>query len=121
MAKYLEDQELDGQLDVVSATATHIHVCSGQPTQYSEIAGLMLAEQALSGSIIKADGDVSGRKQTIPAQSAVPITNDGLASHVVLSDGVSNMLPVTTCTPQQLNAGGTVDIPAWDHEVRDPT
>ena len=119
MPKFLQDSTLDLQLDVLETT--NIHVCSGQPTTYAEIAGLELATQVISGSFTKAAGDVSGRKTTVPAQSAVTIDTSGTATHVVLSNGTTTMTAVTTCTSQALTAGGTVDIPAFDLEIGDPT
>jgi len=119
MAKYIPDANLDNQLDDLEGTS--IHVCSGQPADWSEIAGLMLAEQAISGSYVKANGDTSGRKTTCPAQSAVSITSSGTATHLAISNGSSELYCVTTVTSQALTSGGTVDIPAWDAEIGDPT
>ncbi|MCK5606349.1 hypothetical protein KAR91_30895 [Candidatus Pacearchaeota archaeon] len=63
-----------------------------------------------------APGDVSGRKVTMAEKLAVSITGTGTANHVVISlAGVFK--DVTTCTAQGLTSGGTVDFPAWDHEV----
>ena len=57
------------------------------------------------------------------AQSGVSITNSGDATHVALVDhaGDGQLLLVTTCTTQTLTAGGTVDIPTFDHEIADAT
>ena len=66
-----------------------------------------------------ADGDTSGRKVTMAEKTGVTITGTGTANHVVLSLA-SVIKDITTCTAQGLTAAGTVDFPAWDHEVLDP-
>ena len=119
MAKDIPDTILDLQLDQLEGTWTH--VCSAQPADYAGIAAVTLAQQAIVGVYVKADGDVSGRKTTCPAQTAVPITADGTATHLAISDGASVLHCVTTTTSQVLTNGGTVDIPAWDAEIGDPT
>jgi len=119
MAKAVPDAILDAMLD--AAEGTHIAVTSGEPANYAAISGVTLAGQAISGSYTAAAGDTSGRKNTAPAQSGVSITSDGTATHVVTHNNTDTMYVVTTCTSQALTSGGTVDIPAWDHEIQDPS
>jgi hypothetical protein len=77
--------------------------------------------------VVKEDGDVSGRKMTIPAVADAPITNGGLATHIALTayyNGTytdQKLVYVTTCENLTLVAGGTITFPAWDIEVADPT
>ena len=71
----------------------------------------------------KANGDTSGRKVTVAAQSGVLIDASGTANHIALVRvGDSTLLYVTTCTSQALTAKGsnTVNFPAWDIEFADP-
>jgi hypothetical protein len=76
------------------------------------------------GDFTNADGDSNGRKTTAGAKSSVLIDTTGTGNHVALLD-VSNtkLLYVTTCTSQALTANGsnTVNFPAWDIEIADPT
>jgi hypothetical protein len=123
MAKKLVDAVLDGLLDVL-ATATKITVCNAEPTTYTEAnATFALADVVVdSGDFAKANGDSSGRKVTVAAQSAVPIDASGTATHIAyIITGSSTLLGCTTCTSQALTSGGTVDIPAHKVEVADPT
>lgn len=117
MGKVIPDAIID--LMLAEAEGTNIHVCSAEPANYAGIAAVMLAQQSISGSYTKANGDTSGRKNTVPAQTGVTITNSGMATHVVISNGSSTMYLVTTCTSQALTSGGTVDIAAFDHEIAD--
>lgn len=125
MAKWSLDANMDAMLANI-AQSDMLHVCSGQPANYAGIAAVMLAEVALTagagnGDYTLANGDTSGRKLTVAAQSAVSITNSGTATHIALSDGSATLYYVTTCTSQALTSGGTVDVPAWDVEVADPS
>lgn len=118
MPKFVPDAILDLMLN--QAEGTKIHVCSAQPTTYAEAeTTFSLAEATISGSYTAANGDTSGRKNIIPAQTALPISTSGTATHVAITDGTSTLLKVTTCTSQALTSGGTVDTPAFDHEVQD--
>lgn len=125
MAKAAPDAVLDKILDEI-ATATRQIACSAQPTTYTEAnATYALADVTMAGGdFTKANGDTSGRKVTMSAKSSVLIDNSGTATHVALvrvSD--TTLLYVTTCTSQALTANGsnTVNFPAWDIEIADPT
>jgi hypothetical protein len=121
--KLIPDATLDLQLDQLEGT--NIHVCEEpQPTTWAAIAAVELASQAIVGTYTKANGDTSGRKTTCPAQSGantLSITKSGDATSIVISDGSANLICSTTCTQQTLTSGGTVDVPAWDAEIGDPT
>lgn len=125
MAKATPDAVLDKILDEI-ATATRMLACSAQPTTYTEAnSTYALADVTMSGGdFSKANGDTSGRKVTMGAKSSVLIDTTGTATHIALvrvSD--STLLYVTTCTSQSLTANGsnTVNFPAWDIEVADPS
>jgi hypothetical protein len=79
-----------------------------------------LADVAMSAGDFAVADDTSGRKVTTTAKAAVPVDVTGSAQHVALVDA-TNLLYVTTCTPQTLTAGNTVDIPAWKINLQDPT
>lgn len=124
MAKWANDLVMDAALDVI-ATATRMDVCSAQPANFAGIAAVALADVTLdSGDFSKANGDVSGRKVTVAAQNGILIDASGTATHVALSRvSDSTLLLVTTCTSQALVANGenTVNVPAFDDEIADPT
>lgn len=124
MAKYANDEIMDAALDVI-ATATRMDVCSAQPANFAGISAVALADVTLDSSdFSKANGDTSGRKVTVGAQNGVLIDTSGTATHVALSRvSDSTLLLVTTCTSQALTANGsnTVNVPAFDDEIADPT
>lgn len=119
MGKRIPDAILDLMLD--QAEGTQIHICSAEPTSYAEASSTYeLAGAAMTGSYTAAAGDVSGRKNTVPAQTGIPIGSSGTANHVAITNGTDTLLKVTTCGAQALTAGGTVDTNAFDHEIQDP-
>lgn len=124
MAKTANDEIMDAALDVI-ATATRMIACSAQPTTYTEAnSTYALADVTLAGDFTKANGDTNGRKVTIAAKSSVLIDTSGTPNHVALVlVASSKLLYVTTCTGGALTANGsnTVNFPAWDIEIADPT
>ncbi len=120
MAKNMPPATLDLMLD--QAAGDNVHVCSAEPTTYTEAnSTYKLATQAISSvNYAKAAGDVSGRKNTLTPPTGTSIANSGTATHVAVTNGTTLKL-VTTCTSQALTAGGSVDIGAFAHEVRAPS
>jgi len=124
MGKAAHDDVIDGLGDVIIAAADKQILCSSQPTTYAEATTTYaLADIAIDGTdFSQANGDTNGRKTTIAAQNGVSVDTSGTAQHVALvDDTASKLLYVTTCTSQAVTAGNTVNFPAWDIEVADPT
>lgn len=128
MAKLAVNDVIDALHDFIADNGNEINLCSAEPTTYAEAhATHMLAQHTLvvgdgNGDYTIADGDTSGRKLTVAQQSDVPITNSGTATHAaIVKTSTSELLMVTTVTPQVLTAGGTVTIPSFKGEVGDPT
>lgn len=118
MAKLILDADIDAMLALVEGD--NVHACSAQPTTYTEAATTyQLATKAITGgNYAKANGDTSGRKNTLTPPTAATIDNTGTATHVAVTSGTTLKL-VTTCTSQALTSGGTVDIGAFAHEIGD--
>lgn len=122
MAKSVHDNVLDGAFDVLDQ-ADIMTACSAEPTTRTEaVTTFKLADVAMTPNTdyTKANGDTSGRKVTVAAKSSVPVDTSGSATHIALCDA-TRLLYVTTCTSQALTAGNTVNFPAWDIEILDPT
>lgn len=119
MAKYIPDAILDAML--ASFVGDNVHVCSAQPTTYTEAATTYkLATKAItSGNYALANGSVSGRKNTLTPPTAATISTGGTATHVAVTSGTT-LIAVTTCTSQALTQNGTVDIGAFALEIGDP-
>lgn len=126
MAKTIHDDVLDAALNIIKNTCTLQVACSAAPTTYTEAnATYALASVTMaSGDFTVANGDVSGRKVTTAAKSSVLITTSGTATHIAQLDVTnSKLIAVTECTALALTANGsnTVNFPAWDREIADPT
>lgn len=125
MAKFTDDAVLDAAL-AKSATATRLSVTSAQPANFAGIAAVSLGNVALTAGLAGGDfgaaanGDVSGRKTTLAAQTIASASASGTATHICLDDGVT-LLHVTTCTSQSITAGNQVNVPAFDIEFADVT
>lgn len=123
MAKTLSDAVIDGALDV--AAGDQISVCTTQPLTYAEAITtykLAIATAVAGGDFVNADGDTSGRKMTVAAQTAVTIDTTGTALFVAITNLSGTLLKVvTTSTSQLLTSGGTVDIGTFKLEIADPT
>jgi hypothetical protein len=124
MGKWTNDAVMDAGLNVVKTAASAVmHVCTtldATPTR-AEVLAASLANVAMAtGDYTLADGTVSGRKFTTAAKNAVAVTATGTAVNVAIVDA-TQALDVTDCTSQALTSGNTVNIPAWSHEIADPT
>lgn len=121
MGKSVHNDVLDAALNEL-ATGTIMTACSAEPTSRTEaVTTYALADVTMAGGdYTNADGDTSGRKCTVGAKSGVTVDTTGTATHIAICDG-SVLLYVTTCTSQALTSGNTVDFPAWDVEIADPS
>ena len=120
MAKYQNDLVLDAALAYISANATEYYLCTAQPTDRATAISTAVVASMAPTFTGPANGDTSGRKVTIDAESAVAVTASGTATHLALCSGTT-LIYVTTVTSQGVSSGGTVNVPAWDIEFADVT
>lgn len=122
MAKSVLAAVLDAALNYIDTNMTGQHVNSAQPTTRTDAATtVMLATVAMAAADgTLAAGDVSGRKISFTAKSAISVSTSGTANHISITSA-TELLLVTTCTSQAINTGGTVDIPLWKYEINLPT
>ena len=108
---------LNAQLAALEGT--RVHICSSEPLDYNAVITTQLAAADIIGGYIQATGDISGRKNTLDAQNAIPITTAGTPTNYAITDGVDTLYQVTECTGVDL-VSGTVDASAFTHEIGDP-
>ena len=125
MGKSVHNDVLDAAHSYVQSNCTRVTACSAEPTTYTEAnATYALADVTVdSADFSVGDGDVSGRKLTLGAQSGVLVDVSGTITHIALLDVAnSKLLRVTTTASQAVTANGsnTINIPATDFEIRDP-
>ena len=122
MPKSVHNDVLDGAFNILD-DGNIMTACHTLPTTRTEaITTYMLADAILTPGtdFTIADGDTDGRKVTIAAKAGENVDTTGTAINVAICDG-TRLLYVTTCTSQLLTSGNTVDFPAWDVEISDPT
>lgn len=125
MAKSVHNDVLDAALAVIAA-ATRMDVCTQEPTTRTQatstytLGNVTLTAGVGNGDYTVADGDTSGRKITVLAQTIASASGTGSGTHIALCDG-TRLLYVTTMTSQPITTGNQIDISAFDIELRDPT
>lgn len=125
MAKFTDDSVLDAAL-AKTATGTRLSVTTAQPANYAGIAAVSLGNVALTAGLGGGDfsaatnGDTSGRKTTLAAQTIASASASGDATHICIDDGTT-LLHVTTCTTQTVTSGNQINVPAFDVEFLDTT
>ena len=121
MAKKIPLSNIDLMLAIVEGN--ELHVNSAEPTTFAEATTtFQLATFTLGADYTKANGDVSGRKNTLAAKIGATIDNTGTATHVSVTTTTGSVLElVTTTVSQLLTSGGTVDTSAFDHEIQQAT
>lgn len=122
MAKRIFDVDIDAMLALVEGD--RLHANSAEPTTFTEATTTFnIATATISGSnYTKADGDVSGRKNTLDSPADISISTSGTVTHLSVTLQAGTLLKlVTTTNSQALTSPGTFNIPDFDHEIEDVT
>lgn len=87
---FLNDEAYDKGLDWVVANGTKFHITTAEAATYAEAnVTLSLGSKAVVALTGPTNGDVSGRKATIPAITDGVVDSAGDATHYALTDGSS--------------------------------
>lgn len=116
------DAAMDAALDYLADNITEMYVCAGDPTTRAAAITAALAEKlSLSSADFTgpANGDVSGRKITKDAETALTIDADGTAATICFCSATTLLWKVDLASTQALTSGGTVDTGAVDNEIAD--
>ena len=125
MSVYVPDATIDAMLDVIADDVTKLHICSTQPTNYTEanatyeLGNVTVSSGVGGGDWTQTDGDTSGRKITMAEQTGINIDTTGTALHIAGTNGSDTLYFVTTVTSQGVNSGNTATINTFDIEVQD--
>lgn len=117
------DSVFDAALAVIAA-CTAVHACTAEPANHAGIAAVSVGSYTLTagsgnGDWLIANGDTSGRKVTLLAQSGNNGTATGAASFMALTDGT--LRGVIDGDGDTVNSGSPWTIAATDVvELRDP-
>lgn len=108
------------------ATCTRVSACTAEPANFAGIAAVSVGNYTLTagggnGDWVIADGDTSGRKITLTAQSGNNGTATGAASFLAFDDGTT-LLAVVAGSGQTVNNGSPWTLAQFKvFEFRDPT
>lgn len=108
------------------ATCTRVSACTAEPANFAGIAAVSVGNYTLTagagnGDWLVADGDTSGRKVSLTAQSGSNGSATGAASFLAFDDGTT-LLAVVAGSGQTVNSGSPWTIGAFKvFEFRDPT
>ena len=125
MTDFINDDVFDAALDEF-ALATTMHICSGDPADRAaantnSLGNYTLTAGAGNGDYTIANGDTSGRKITVTAQSGNNATATGTAAVVCGIDATRLVWKVDLSATQGVTSGNPLDVAAFDYEQRDPT
>lgn len=122
MTNIVADAAMDALLDHIADNATHLHVCSGNPTSRAEVLTNSLGNVAIDETdFTKAAGDTSGRKHTLAQQSIASASASGTAHCVAVIDASNLLRSSDLSADQAITSGNPITVAAHDHEVRDPS
>ena len=130
MPHFIPNAVLDAKLALVTANATRVYACSGQPSDFAGIAALALGSYVISSANFTAPADNAGpqggRSVTF---ASTPLTGNnatatGEANHLAFVDdsvgGSEELLQVVPCNTQQLTSGQPFTIGASILNENDP-
>ena len=124
MAKLIPDAVIDVALTDIKTNTDEVHLCAGEPDDGDDVAAHSLGHVDVdSDDFTITDGDTSGRKITLGAQTISADAN-GDADHLVCLDTGSpyTIKAITTIPTKTLASGTDYDVAAVDlWEIRDPS
>jgi len=128
VAMSVHNDVLDAALQYIEDNGDEMHICTSEPTTYTEAATTYTRGSTTPTYTGPAEGDAGdgdGRKLTVDAVSGGSVTGSGSATvtHVAIVDvSATKLLYVTSlASSQSVTAGNTYDLAAWDIQIADPT
>src|SRR3954466_8117176 len=106
MATRVGPRVLDFGLNVLDTESTHIHICSAEPTDFTNVASVTLGNKNfgagnVTGSPTTGSGNANSRKVATAAVTDGTVTAGGTGTHWAITDQ----------TNSRLNATGPLPVP----------
>lgn len=116
---YLDDRVYDLGLNVLDTEATHIHICSAEPTTFAGLNSLGSATIEIPGPSARTGG---GRRITVPAVSGGSVTGSGSAVAYAIVDTTNSRLLVAAplSASQTVTSGNTFSLASFDVGIPAP-
>ena len=119
----LGDRVLDNGLTVLDTEANSLHICSQEPTTYTEATSTYSLGNKSSPTIgAPADRTGGGREVTVSAITDGSVTATGTASHFAIVDTVNSRLLAAQAldSSQSVTSGNTFTLTSLTIGIPDP-
>lgn len=120
---FLSDNVLDSGVAYVDTNGETLHICSGAPSSYANVAAVTLGNKATPTIGVPEDGASSGRRVIISAITDGTVTGTGTASHwaLVKDSATSELLAWQTLSSNQaVTSGNSFTLDAISITIPDP-
>jgi hypothetical protein len=121
---YLDARVLDNGLTVLDTESTTLHICSAEPTGFSNVATVTLGNVALSAGDVSAPGAGSpnGRQVTVAAKTGGSVTGTGTAAHWAITDTTNSRLLAANAlaASQAVTTGNTFSTASYTIRIPAP-
>lgn len=120
---YLNDRVLDNGLTVLDTEATHMYICSAEPTTYAQASSTYALGVKTSLSIgAPAARSGGGREVTVAAISDGSVSATGTASHYAIVDATNSRLLAASSlsASQAVTNGNTWSTPSFTVGIPGP-
>jgi len=117
------DRVLDNGLDVLNSEATALHICSAEPTTYTEaITTYTLGSKSTYSSGVVSDKGGGGREVTFPAITDGSVSDTDTATHFAVVDVANTRLLAVQAlsSPQAVTSGNTFTLTSFTVGIADP-
>lgn len=121
---YLNDYVLDAALSKLDTEATHLYLCSQEPTTFAQANSTYALGVKTSLSVgAPADRSPNGRKVTVASFTDGSVTATGTATHWAIVDTTNSRLLATNSltASQAVTSGNTFTFAALDIGIADAT
>ena len=120
MPKWCHNNVQDAALAYLKANVSAYHLCSSQPADFAGVAAVSLGSASLDlSAVVIANGDIDGRKLTIPGTTIEAAAAGSVACVALVSaDTLLYVDPLDALLAVSL--AEQVQLPAWDIEIGAP-
>ena len=119
---YLSDNVLDASLEYISTNATHLYICSQEPTTLTEATTTYaLGSKAgpTFGAIQDREEEGGGRELPVDAITGGAVTDTGTATHYALVSNTELLAAGAISNPQVVTSGNSFNLAAFTIGIPD--
>ena len=119
----LSNNVFDSGLNYLDTNASHVYICSQEPTTYTEaITTYALGNKATPTIAAPADRTGGGRQVTVSAITDGSVTADGTATHygIVYAGGAELLAAGALSASQVVTNGNTFTLTEFEVGIPDP-